>query len=216
MQAHSQLRFFGIIGLFGAGLFILSSLFHPTTFNPWNSLGTYQKVSEHHFWITDHILILVGLTCWLLALIVGNHFLTRHHSFSQIGACIMVIALSIWVIVLILEIGIVPTLTKAISHPLEKLMADWFIVFGFSLFAGYIAFIFIWLGVLTYSIAIDSKGLPLWFKYFGITSGITGVIGIIIGLLMIDFVPFILAFTSGPPFIWTILFIWFMVKKNEG
>ncbi|MBM7570759.1 hypothetical protein [Aquibacillus albus] len=216
MLPNLQIRFLGIIGWIGSVIFVLFSLLHPPTFNPWDIADTFEKVSHHGFWVIDHIFITIGITCWLLAMAAGQGLFRHHGIIKKIGSWLFILSLATWVIILAFEIGVIPFLVDAIGHHQnETFMMIWFIVFGFGLFAGYIAFIFTWLGVAAYSFAMSRDQFPNWFRLSGIWSGFVGVIGITLGLTWIEFVVPILALTSGPPFIWTIVFLSFMVKKQK-
>lgn len=214
MKAGLQLRIIGIIGLIGIFIFGLFSLLHPPTFNPWDTINTFEKVSHHHFWVLDHIFILIGITFWLLALAAGQSLLSREGALKKVGAWLFIVSLALWIVILTFEIGVIPQVVNGIKHHQnETLMSLWFVVFCFSLLGGYIAFILTWLGVVAYCLVMDPATFPRWFRLWGIWSGTIGGLGIIVGLIKIDYVVLILGLTSGPPFIWTILFCWFMVKR---
>ncbi|WP_138420362.1 hypothetical protein [Aquibacillus sediminis] len=216
MKGHLQIKLLGVIGIIGSVLFVLFTILHPPTFNPWNSTDTFEKVSHHSFWVIDHIFITIGLVFWLVGLSAAKVVIHEHGILKTVGSSMFLLSLGIWIIIMTFEIGIIPMLVHAIEqHQSEVLLTFWFVIFGFGLLAGYFAFIFTWIGVLLYSLALQKEKFPKWFRLSGVWSSLLGVLGIIISLLYMDYVIIILGLTSGPPFIWTIILLRFMMRHKS-
>lgn len=195
--------------LSGALLLFVAVIAHPILPNPWDGETAMDEMRHCPIWISDHCLTLIAFTAWLCGL---SALETKINPEARSGSRLFVTALSIWSIVLIAEISAVPYLMSSLeTHPDGAVETVTQSLFCLSLMAGYIADLFIWLGILLLGLSIKkAKAAPVRFADFAVISAVVGLIATLYPLFFPDHDPLVilivLAAGSGLPFLWTVVF----------
>jgi len=198
------------MSILGALLLLIGTLFHPPLTNPWDVSYAFKKMISHHNWILDHWIFFGGLLLWLLGLAhLANSYSTSdklHSSGGRTAANCFVGSLIIWSMIMAMEIAVLPPLSHSAILNGENARLIWDVLFTWGLFAGYIGMAFVYIGILYLSYL--SMGVQ---KVLAIISGMIGVIGIIITLLIPDVSLMVQLSTAPFPYLWT---VWFSLKPN--
>jgi hypothetical protein len=218
VENESQ-RWVGGSILCGALLIGISTLFHPITINPWLRSGNLQKVSETlSFWDLDHWGIAIGFSLWLTGLLAVQAPESTHLHVSRlirISRSLFTCALAMWLIVIAYELTAIPHIVQAITaHNFNSTLGTvGESLFNFGLLAGYLSVALIWLGILFLSSSRRSH--RVWFRNWGIAAGWTGILGIVYTLCWPTHALWVLAITSGIPYLWTVV-LGFQLLSRSG
>ncbi|MGE8203310.1 hypothetical protein ACQKP0_01920 [Heyndrickxia sp. NPDC080065] len=211
-------KLIGYMILLGAVLIIVSTVLHPLTINPWDGLTAFQEIKQNPLmWEIDHSIMLFAVLLWLIGLFVAETELLSSFSISRNYGSLFIISLTIWVLILCMELTALPILTAG-SVFKNSVFIVWKALFAFGLLSGYIAVILTWIGVSLFCMQLKIIGfekIPVWIIFIGFFGGWIGVIGIIISLCLPTFGVIVLPITSGIPLFWTILLGWRIIDSNK-
>lgn len=213
----------GIGVLLGGVLFVAATLMHPPATNPWTGNEVIAMVAEMEvYWQVDHALMLLAMLLWLGGLSAGAGIAGQDHPAAGLASRLFVAGLTIWVLILAMELTVFPVLSAEWGH-LADPGADAMGVglFAFGIMAGDLAMMLAWIGVSLLAVAWLARsraqgGSPApikrWFAWAGILTGLWGTVGIPVSLLLPDWSLLLYPLTSGPVFLWTLLAGWRMLR----
>lgn len=206
MEENRTIRFGGISILLGGFLFIIATLMHPPATNPWTGHHVIPMISDMLvYWQWDHSLMLAAVILWLGGLSVSESFAANRPA-ARIAARLFVAALTIWVLVLAMELTTLPSL----AHEWHRVDAGTATLgaglFAFGIMAGDFAMMLAWIGIILLGCSLLAEGtLKPVMAWAAIASGAWGAIGIPAALLLPDWSLIIYPVTSGPVFLWTLV-----------
>lgn len=206
-------RYAGISILLGGALFVIATLMHPPATDPWTGHHVISMIPDMlTYWQWDHSLMLAAVLLWLGGLSLGETMAGRRPA-AMMAARLFNAAITIWVLVLAMELTVLPVLAKewgSVQDPGTAALGVG--LFAFGIMAGDFAMMLAWIGISLLSIALLSeetvKPVMAWI---GIAAGLWGAIGIPAALLLPKLSVIIYPITSGPVFIWTLIFGVYMV-----
>ncbi|WP_018663904.1 hypothetical protein [Heyndrickxia acidiproducens] len=200
----------GMLILAGGMLMLVSTALHPPLVDPYDLEKAFHEFQHAQFWMGDHILMLVAISCWLIGLAAGNNHIAKQSDASGLGAALMYVSLGMWILILSSELTILPILGNAAG-----LTQVWGAVFSFGLLSGYLAFACTWIGIFCYGLAIKRSEtlFPAWFSTAAILSGLLAFTGIIVTCFHFEMGYITIPLTAGPAFIWTLWFGWRMAVR---
>lgn len=213
-KANSRVsRYAGISILLGGALFVTATLMHPPATDPWTGHHVISMIPDMlTYWQWDHSLMLAAILLWLGGLSLGEIMAGRRPA-AMMAARLFNAAITIWVLVLAMELTVLPVLAKEwglVQDPGTAALGVG--LFAFGIMAGDFAMMLAWIGISLLSIALLSeetvKPVMAWI---GIAAGLWGAIGIPAALLLPKLSVIIYPVTSGPVFIWTLIFGVYMV-----
>lgn len=202
--------------ILGGLLMAVATLLHPIIVNPWEVLKVLPK-TVLAFWMWDHVMMLGGIALWLLSLACVPPVLKKLKALGLTAIYCFVASFTIWLIVLMMELGIFPPLgMDVLTFHREDLKSLWSVLFSIGLLSGYGAMFLAYIGMifLSYNIS-EVKGFER-FRSWGLICGLIGAIGILFTLLKIHWGVLLLSLTTPPPFLWTLILGWVLVKKGQS
>ncbi|GGE40194.1 hypothetical protein GCM10011391_18710 [Pullulanibacillus camelliae] len=203
-------RIGGGLTIIGAVLFAIATLFHPPLTNPWDVSYAYKEMSTHEHWVLDHWVFLLGVTLWLIGLTHLSLIQSGIQPIYRLSAYLIMVALTLWVIILAGEIAVLPFLMKQITvYGQKAYLPAWNAFFIWGLFSGYLAMLFIYIALL-----FLSAGQRRWMKGFGLLSSGLSIIGNLLSLLFPEAaLPLIVL--NLLPFAWSLIFGWFQLRGKS-
>ncbi len=181
----------------------VATLFHPIIIDPWSHVIRILPKTVQLFWMWDHVLMLTGLSFWLMGLAAIKPVLKLDSSSGVSAVVFLGSSYTIWFMVLMMELQTFPTLGQQVLAGSNRFLASlWSVLFSYGLFSGYGAMILAYLGIFFLSV-----GLPIGsrLRKWGGLCAIIGAIGILLTLILMKWGVVILAVTTMPPFVWTLL-----------
>ncbi|WP_435923176.1 hypothetical protein [Paenibacillus sp. DYY-L-2] len=224
----------GICVLTGGLLFIAATLMHPPATNPWTGNEVIAMVAEMKaYWQFDHALMLLADLLWLGGLAAGaasyeewrldreakvREFPNHVRPLAGLASRLFVAALTMWVLILAMEMTVFPVLSGQWGRISGEFGADALGVglFAFGIMAGDFAMMLAWIGVsllgagLLRTAGDDPRFVHIrrWLAMIGIGCGIWGAVGTPVSLLLPDWSIVLFPLTSGPVFLWTFVLGW--------
>lgn len=218
-KANSRVsRYAGISILLGGALFVTATLMHPPATDPWTGHHVISMIPDMlTYWQWDHSLMLAAILLWLGGLSLGEIMAGRRPA-AMMAARLFNAAITIWVLVLAMELTVLPVLAKewgSVQDPGTAALGVG--LFAFGIMAGDFAMMLAWIGISLLSIALLSEETvkPV-IAWIGIAAGLWGAIGIPAALLLPKLSVIIYPITSGPVFIWTLIFGVYMVMGRKA
>ncbi|OIB02275.1 hypothetical protein AK95_05015 [Paenibacillus sp. LC231] len=218
-KANSRVsRYAGISILLGGALFVTATLMHPPATDPWTGHHVISMIPDMlTYWQWDHSLMLAAILLWLGGLSLGEIMAGRRPA-AMMAARLFNAAITIWVLVLAMELTVLPVLAKewgSVQDPGTAALGVG--LFAFGIMAGDFAMMLTWIGISLLSIALLSEETvkPV-IAWIGIAAGLWGAIGIPAALLLPKLSVIIYPITSGPVFIWTLIFGVYMVMGRKA
>ncbi|MBU5348627.1 hypothetical protein [Paenibacillus lautus] len=210
-------RYAGISILLGGALFVTATLMHPPATDPWTGHHVISMIPDMlTYWQWDHSLMLAAVLLWLGGLSLGETMAGRRPA-AMMGARLFIAAITIWVLVLAMELTVLPVLAKEwglVQDPGTAALGVG--LFAFGIMAGDFAMMLAWIGISLLGIALLSEGaMKPVMAWIGIAAGLWGAIGIPAALLLPKLSVIIYPITSGPVFIWTLIFGVYMVMGRK-
>lgn len=210
-------RYAGISILLGGALFVTATLMHPPATDPWTGHHVISMIPDMLiYWQWDHSLMLAAILLWLGGLSLGETAAGKQPS-AMMAARLFIAAMTIWVIVLAMELTVLPVLAEewgSVQDPGTAALGVG--LFAFGIMAGDFAMMLAWIGISLLSIALLSeetvKPVMAWI---GIATGLWGALGIPAALLLPKLSVIIYPITSGPVFIWTLILGVYMVMGRK-
>ena len=194
----------------------LATLLHPIVVNPWNVLNVLPKTTQA-FWMWDHFIMLFGIALWLLSLACVPSVLKRQKALGMTAIYCLVTSFTIWTIVLMMELGIFPPLgVDVLTFNRNDLKSLWSVLFSFGLLSGYGAMFLAYVGILFLSFNISEVKTFKQFRPWGLICGGIGAVGILFTLFKIHWAVWLLAITTPPPFLWTVVLGWVLIRQNTS
>ncbi|WP_054956916.1 hypothetical protein [Paenibacillus dakarensis] len=208
------------LSLLAGGLLLgISTAMHPPAANPWSGLEAIHIIHEGTFyWQIDHSLMLLAVLLWFSGLSAGETYAGAGPT-ARLAARFFAAALTIWVIILAMEMTILPTAVHYIGLDREPAAQGILIgIYAFGIMVGDFAMALAWIGVSLTALALfkEKNSFPRWLSTAGIWAGIWGVAGIIAALLLPDYSLPIYLVSAGPPYVWTLLFGWRMMRSGKS
>jgi hypothetical protein len=205
-------KFTGYLLLLGLGLSGISTLLHPVTINPWGGSAELHKAAVVNNWMFDHTLMVVGVFLWLLGMVLAAVLICKTKMVSILASLLFMVALTLWLIVLGMELTIIPAIFKQLYvNPYHTIGS---LFFGYGLLSGYIAMVIIWIGTGCISLCIkNSTDFSIRFYMIGMVSSVTGVIGTIITILFPNV--FLLVVSTIFPTLWIILLAVKLIRNSK-
>lgn len=217
-KANSRVsRYAGISIVLGGALFVTATLMHPPATDPWTGHHVISMIPDMlTYWQWDHSLMLAAILLWLGGLSLGEIMAGRRPA-AMMAARLFNAAITIWVLVLAMELTVLPVLAKewgSVQDPGTAALGVG--LFAFGIMAGDFAMMLAWIGISLLSIALLSEETvkPV-IAWIGIAAGLWGAIGIPAALLLPKLSVIIYPITSGPVFIWTLIFGVYMVMGRK-
>lgn len=216
-KATSQVkRYAGISILLGGVLFIIATLMHPPATNPWTGHHVIAMISDMLvYWQWDHSLMLAAVILWLGGLSMSEDAGGARPA-ARMSARLFVAALTIWVLVLAMELTTLPSLALEWHRVDAGTAALGAGLFAFGIMAGDFAMMLAWIGIvlLGFSLLAEEAMKPA-IAWAGIAAGAWGAVGIPAALLLPEWSIMIYPVTSGPVFLWTlVLGIWMVTRPR--
>lgn len=210
-------RYAGISILMGGALFVTATLMHPPATDPWTGHHVISMIPDMLiYWQWDHSLMLAAILLWLGGLSLGETMAGRRPA-SMMAARLFISAMTIWVIVLAMELTVLPVLAEewgSVQDPGTAALGVG--LFAFGIMAGDFAMMLAWIGISLLSIALLSEEtVKPAMAWIGIAAGLWGALGIPAALLFPKLSVIIYPITSGPVFIWTLIFGVYMVMGRK-
>lgn len=210
-------RYAGISIVLGGALFVTATLMHPPATDPWTGHHVISMIPDMlTYWQWDHSLMLAAVLLWLGGLSLGETMAGRRPA-AMMGARLFIAAITIWVLVLAMELTVLPVLAKEwglVQDPGTAALGVG--LFAFGIMAGDFAMMLAWIGISLLGIALLSEGaMKPVMAWIGIAAGLWGAIGIPAALLLPKLSVIIYPITSGPVFIWTLIFGVYMVMGRK-
>ncbi|RAR44372.1 hypothetical protein [Paenibacillus sp. MDMC362] len=210
-------RYAGISILLGGALFVTATLMHPPATDPWTGHHVISMIPDMlTYWQWDHSLMLTAILLWLGGLSLGETMAGRRPA-SMMAARLFIAAMTIWVIVLAMELTVLPLLAEewgSVQDPGTAALGVG--LFAFGIMAGDFAMMLAWIGISLLSIALLSEEtVKPAMAWIGIAAGLWGALGIPAALLLPKLSVIIYPITSGPVFIWTLTFGVYMVMGRK-
>lgn len=210
-------RYAGISILLGGALFVTATLMHPPATDPWTGHQVISMIPDMlTYWQWDHSLMLAAILLWLGGLSFGEPMAGRRPA-AMMAARLFIAAMTIWVLVLAMELTVLPVLAKewdSVQDPGTAALGVG--LFALGIMAGDFAMMLAWIGVCLLGLALlagsDMKPVMAWI---GVAGGVWGAIGIPVALLLPKISVIIYPVTAGPVFIWTILFGIYMITGRH-
>jgi hypothetical protein len=203
----------GYLILLGFILVGISTVLHPITINPWAGSTELHRAAKAELWMLDHTIMMIAMLIWLLALICAVLKLCKNKTISIITSLFFMIALTIWLIIIGMELTIFPAIFKNLTEHTHHTVGSLF--FGYGLFSGYIAMSLIWFGIGLFSIGI--KGTVVYskrFYRFGLLSSVIGVIGTIVTILIPNLI--LLLVSTIIPSIWITILSFRLIRLQKS
>ena len=112
-KANSRVsRYAGISILLGGALFVTATLMHPPATDPWTGHHVISMIPDMlTYWQWDHSLMLAAILLWLGGLSLGEIMAGRRPA-AMMAARLFNAAITIWVLVLAMELTVLPVLAK--------------------------------------------------------------------------------------------------------
>ncbi|MTT30930.1 hypothetical protein GMB86_02735 [Terrilactibacillus sp. BCM23-1] len=186
-----------LISIIGALLFGIATAFHPLLTNPWDVGFAFKEVATHHHWILDHWLFLLGLFVWLLGLIFFMKYSPMQ--VNRIPASLFITSLGLWCLIVSAEIAVLPQHLNKIIHGQTSLYPLWGALFTWGLFAGYLAMILVYVGILIWACSYHG-----YVKLVGIGASLLGCLGALLSLWFPSWSLYIQFLTAPLPYLWTL------------
>jgi hypothetical protein len=211
-------RFCGTAIMAGGLLLLLASVLHPPAANPWSGIRVLPHIADSTaYWQFDHVLMLVAVFLLFNGLAAGAAIIAKNGTASRAASWLFIASLTIWVLVIAMELTLMPTIAEYWGRVPPKETAVVFTgIFAFGIMAGDFAMMLAWLAVVLIGLemmklADFSRGLAI----SGIALGAVGAAGIATSLLLPDSSLLILLVTSGPAFLWVLIFGWTLFYKKH-
>jgi len=206
-------RYAGISILLGGALFVTATLMHPPATDPWTGHHVISMIPDMlTYWQWDHSLMLAAILLWLGGLSFGESMAGRRPA-AMMAARLFIAAMTIWVLVLAMELTVLPVLAKewdSVQDPGTAALGVG--LFAFGIMAGDFAMMLAWIGVSLLGLALRAGGnMKPVMAWIGVAAGWWGAIGIPVALLLPKFSVIIYPVTAGPVFIWTIILGIYMI-----
>ncbi|ANY73836.1 hypothetical protein BBD41_15310 [Paenibacillus ihbetae] len=210
-------RYAGISILLGGALFVTATLMHPPATDPWTGHHVISMIPDMlTYWQWDHSLMLAAILLWLGGLSLGEAVAGRSPA-AMLASRLFIAAITIWVLVLAMELTVLPVLAKewgSVQDPGTAALGVG--LFAFGIMAGDFAMMLAWIGVSLLGLALLAEGnMKPVLAWIGIAAGVWGAIGIPAALLLPKLSVIIYPVTAGPVFIWTILFGIYMITRRH-
>lgn len=207
----------GLSVIAGGLLMGLSTAMHPPAANPWSGLKALHIIHEGTFyWQMNHSLMLLAVLLWFSGLSAGENFAGAGPA-ARLASRFFAAALTIWVVILAMEMTVLPTAVHYIGLESEPAAQGILIgLYAFGIMTGDFAMALGWIGVSLTALALlkNGAGFPRWLAAAGIGAGFWGIAGIVAALLLPDYSLPIYLVSAGPPFLWTHLFGWRMIRSR--
>lgn len=206
-------RYAGISVLVGGILFIIATLMHPPATDPWTGHHVISMIPDMlTYWQMDHSLMLAAILCWLGGLSLGETAAGGRPS-AMMAARLFIAAMTIWVLVLAMELTVLPVLAEEWNRVQDPGSAALGVgLFAFGIMAGDFAMMLAWIGISLLGTALLAEGsLKPAIAWAGIAAGLWGTMGIPAALLLPKLSVIIYPITSGPAFIWSLIFGMYMI-----
>jgi hypothetical protein len=200
--------------ILGGVLMAIATLLHPIIVNPWAVLKVLPK-TVLTFWMWDHFLMLLGISLWLLSLACVPPVLRKHDPLGMAAIYCFVASFTIWVIVLTMELGVFPPLgVDVLTFHRSDLKSLWSVLFSVGLLSGYGAMFLAYVGIIFLSVNFKNANGLKGFRSWGILCGVIGAVGLLFTLFKIHWGVLLLLLTTPPPFLWTLILGWFLIKEK--
>lgn len=210
-MVHKVTGYLILLGLILAGI---GTGFHPLTINPWNGSSELQKAAGEDHWMIDHTIMVIAVVLWLVGMIMAAKLISKDKVQSTVSMLLFGVALTIWLIVLGMELTIFPAVFKQLTDKTHYVVGSLF--FGYGLLSGYIAMIVIWIG--TGCLSLTIKNAAIFSKSFyliGVIASVIGMLGTIVTILAPNTI--LLGVSTIFPTGWVILLAIKLIKyRNDG
>jgi hypothetical protein len=210
-------RYAGISILLGGVLFVTATLMHPPATDPWTGHHVISMIPDMlTYWQWDHSLMMAAVLLWLGGLSLSETAAGGRPS-ATMAARLFIAAMTIWVLVLAMELTVLPVLAEEwglVQDPGTAALGVG--LFAFGIMAGDFAMMLAWIGVSLLSIALlsESSMKPV-MAWVGIAAGLWGAFGIPAALLLPKLSVIIYPVTSGPVFIWTLIWGVYLATRQK-
>ncbi|QYR19418.1 hypothetical protein KZ483_15950 [Paenibacillus sp. sptzw28] len=211
-------RFCGTAIMAGGLLLLLASVLHPPAANPWSGMRVIPHIADSTvYWQFDHVLMLVAVFLLFTGLAAGSAILTGNGTASRAASWLFIASLTIWILVIAMELTLMPTIAQNWGRVPPKETAVLFTgIFAFGIMAGDFAMMLAWIAVMLIGLEMLQLGdVSRWLAMSGIVLGGLGAAGIAASLLLPNWSLPILLGTSGPAFLWVLIFGWSLFYKEH-
>jgi hypothetical protein len=194
----------------GAVLIGIATVFHPPLTNPWNVGYAMHEVAHDPYWRLDHSVLMVGLTFWLLGLAYLADITGDERALTNNAGRLFISSLAVWYIIIAAELAVLPQMLHHMSFDGQtSYQPVWNVVFTWGLFAGYLAMVFVYLGIFLLSFAL--RGV---IRRAGLFVAWIAIIGVVLSLCFPKQALIVQLVTAPLPYMWTFWYAW--LKSSIG
>lgn len=196
-------------------------LFHPLTTDPYAVGSMLAEIRSRPHWALIHWGFAAGMIQWLIGLLAFDGFLRvrRAAVFSPFAAAAVVAALPVWLVVMTLEASAGPILAGGNGAGADAVFLLARSLLPFAHLLGYVAAFLPWAAVGLWGVDLLLAGLwPRWFGWWGVLAGAIGAAALPVAAVIgsARFAVPLLALTSGPAVVWTLVLAYYLWEKAEG